>query len=288
MAKCFNIALATEARQVHRHRNGSNYLSKYVTVQWQPFDVGSDGRLMVNSTRDDRGAVLLLALGFLLAGSLIVMALLSWTGSGLFQSIQASNSASLHYAAATALEIRMQDLRYNYQDSQTFAACPRWPLNSTIAPPALVVGGVSEQISVYCSIATDETSANSRTVTFQAVPTLQTAASGLATAAIGSTTLTLPGTVPPGLNSGMILTTTTGGFPAGSVIVSIDETANTLTLSQAATSSGQGPYTFVEPYVTAVVAFNDVASDGSIACSASQIQTCGQQMTIESWDSPFS
>jgi hypothetical protein len=172
--------------------------------------------------RDSRGATLLLALGFMLVGSLIVMALLSWTGNGLFQATQSSNSLNFRYAANAAVQIRMQDLRYRYQPSQTFATCPGWPITSSIAPAPTVSGGVSQQVTVYCSINTDETSANSRTITFDACPV-------------------------------------------------------TLSFDGACT---------LNPYLTAVVAYNDFDSSGNGNCSPTAITTCGQNMTIESWDEP--
>ena len=181
------------------------------------------------SRRDSSGATLLLALGFMLAGSLLVMALLSWTGNGLLEASQAANSLNLRYDVNAAVQMRIQDLRYRYQPSQSFAACPGWPITNLIGPPtstssrtssaAVPDPTTSNNITVYCSISTDETSANSRTVTFDAC---------LSTAP--------------------------------------DCTSN--------------------PYLSAVVTYNDFDSSGNGNCSPSSITTCGQNMTVVNWDEP--
>jgi len=244
--------------------------------------------------RDSRGATLLLALGFMLVGSLIVMALLSWTGNGLFQATQSSNSLNFRYAANTAVQIRIQDLRYRYQPSQTFATCPGWPVTSSIAPAPTVSGGTSQQVTVYCSINTDETSANSRTITFDAcpaVPSVTINGTTNGTSSAPSATVAVSSADLASLNAGMILATGQGPFAAGALIVSIDPTANTITLSQSVTTTGPVALSFdgactSNPYLTAVVAYNDFDSSGNGNCSATAITTCGQNMTIESWDEP--
>lgn len=236
---------------------------------------------------------MLLALGFMLAGSLIVMALLSWTGDGLTQVTAASTSASLRYAATTAVQVRIQDLRYRYQATHDFSACDGWPLTSSVGPPPGVAGATTQAISVYCSIETDETSANSRTITMEACPATPTiTTSSLASAVAGSTTISLNDAVPAGLNPGMLLAVSEGGFPAGSMVVSIDPVGETLTMSQAATTNYGGNYAFdgactSNPYVTAVVAFDDFDANGNGSCSPSSILTCGESMTIVDWRAPF-
>ena len=63
---------------------------------------------------DESGAVLILALVFLVAVSLIVTALLTWVGTSLKDTSAFSGERSVEYAATNAVNLAVQNTRYSF------------------------------------------------------------------------------------------------------------------------------------------------------------------------------
>ena len=113
--------------------------------------------LMNSRIDDDAGSALLLAIAFLFITSLVVLALISWSGNSLADTTSLNSSSSLEYASSGAVELEIQNLRYTYQAATSGAiACTpgggsSYTLNST-------------SVSVYCVIVHNPYSASTRVV----------------------------------------------------------------------------------------------------------------------------
>jgi Tfp pilus assembly protein PilX len=120
-------------------------------------------------THDDSGSVLILALVFLVAVSLVVTALVSWVGDDLRNTSNFKAARSLEYASGGAVQLEIQITRYSYS-------------NATASPVTCTPGGGSaisldgQSIAVYCTVVLHAASASSRVVTLDACPSIQTAA----------------------------------------------------------------------------------------------------------------
>ncbi len=106
----------------------------------------------------DAGSSLILAIFFLFATGLVVLALVSWSGNSLVDTLKLNNDSSLEYTSGSAVQIEIQTLRYAYQDatSSAYNCSPgggaSYTLNNT-------------SVSVYCSIVHNPDSATTRVVT---------------------------------------------------------------------------------------------------------------------------
>lgn len=119
--------------------------------------------------RDEHGAVLVLALLYLVAMSLILTALANWTINDLNNSSHFASARSLQFAANSAAELAIQNIRYNplLSSGQTLNAGPPtscWGSGPTSSlTGASSVDGVS--VDVWCSTSWTPSSANTRVVT---------------------------------------------------------------------------------------------------------------------------
>jgi hypothetical protein len=106
-------------------------------------------------SRNDTGATLVLALIFMAVTSLIVFALLSWSGNNIENVAAFQDARAVSYAVNSAMETAVQDVRYSP------TACP-----ST----GLVVPSNNFTVDVYCSPnpETEGGTAASRVITFKA------------------------------------------------------------------------------------------------------------------------
>jgi len=64
----------------------------------------------------DEGAVLIMAMAFLLAGSMVAMALLSLTETSILSDVHARQAADLRFSANAAAQVVIEQQRYTYQD----------------------------------------------------------------------------------------------------------------------------------------------------------------------------
>jgi hypothetical protein len=124
--------------------------------------------------RDEAGAVLVLALLFLVVIGLIVGGLASWTANSLTNSLHFQTDRSAQYALSSTSQVAIQNIRYTplLGSNQTLNASP--PSYCWGATPAPGTGTVSEltvlndQVAVWCSTVWTPTSASTRVVTVSA------------------------------------------------------------------------------------------------------------------------
>jgi hypothetical protein len=134
----------------------------------------SDGHTSVSAARaarvrDESGAVLILALVFLVAVSMLVLAIASWVGNDLAASVSFTNSRSADFAATSATQLAIQSIRKDplVGAGETLNADP--PTFCWAPGPTSVLSGVNgESIAVFCSTAISASTPYIRVVTFSA------------------------------------------------------------------------------------------------------------------------
>jgi hypothetical protein len=135
-----------------------------------PGGVRSSGRKTtvprVRGEKDEKGAILILALVFLLLSGGIVGALANWTTNDLTNTTSFASARSLHYAADDATNLAIQNIRYAplLSTGQTLNASPPSSCWSTSSNPIATIDG--ESMDVWCSTAWNPSSAKTRVVTF--------------------------------------------------------------------------------------------------------------------------
>jgi Tfp pilus assembly protein PilX len=131
-----------------------------------------------DAERDEAGAILILALVFLLVGIIVVGALTSALTNDLSNSAAFKSVRSLQYAARSATNFAIQSIRYTplLSTSQTLNASPPnycWGAGPSSTFPQ-TIDGVSG-MTVWCSTVWNATSAQTRVVTFSTCPGSSTA-----------------------------------------------------------------------------------------------------------------
>jgi hypothetical protein len=134
----------------------------------------------VDRRRDESGSVLVLALVYLVAVSLIVGGLTDWAMNDLNNTSNFTSARSLQTAASSATETAIQSIRYSplLGLGQTLNASPPTPCWGSGASSGLTtlngnaVDGVS--MDVWCSTVWNPTSANTRVVTLSTCSTAVT------------------------------------------------------------------------------------------------------------------
>ena len=107
---------------------------------------------MMRRKRGDEGAVLLMAMAFLLAGSMISLALLSWTETTILSDVHAKQAADLRFASNAAAQVVIEQQRYTYQDlsllpvDSTTNAWDCTPANFNSSP------SIKTAVVVFCQI----------------------------------------------------------------------------------------------------------------------------------------
>ncbi len=125
-------------------------------------------------SRDESGAVLILALIFLLVIGLIVGGLASWTSNSLKNSVNFQQARSAQYALSSATQVAISNIRYTplLNSNQTLNASPPSYCWGTSAPSELTIesgqGSQSNQVALWCSTAWVPSSVATRTVTISA------------------------------------------------------------------------------------------------------------------------
>lgn len=115
---------------------------------------------------DQRGEALILALVLMLVGAVAAGALSYEVTTGLSSTGEFANARSLEYAARSATNVAIQNIRYTPLLSQTLNASPPVPCWGTAAISEVSnVDGVAP-MAVWCSTAWTPTSSSTRTVTF--------------------------------------------------------------------------------------------------------------------------
>ena len=126
-------------------------------------------------TADESGAVIVLALVFLVAVSLIVTALLTWVGTSVHATANFQDERNLEYAATNAVNLAIQNTRYSF-DYGTVNGNPYSPSGPMLnnATPQLCSSYQASSpptVDVYCSLVWQPYSANTRVFTYSACST---------------------------------------------------------------------------------------------------------------------
>src|ERR1700722_2354621 len=116
---------------------------------------------------DEAGAVLVLALVFLVVVGAIVGSLATWTMNDLNNTSHFTSARSLQYAANSATQVAIQSIRYNplLGTDQTLNASPPSYCWGNASSPALAPIDV-DNFAVWCSTEWNPSSSNTRVVTF--------------------------------------------------------------------------------------------------------------------------
>lgn len=134
-------------------------------------------------TRDESGAILILALAFIVVVSVIGLALTSWATNDLNNSGKFNSVSSLRYAASSVTDVAIQTIRYNPVPVATppsltptgFGVC--WtPSSGSVSELTISAGTVSGTttvsnpitITVWCNTTENLDSPNTRVVTVKA------------------------------------------------------------------------------------------------------------------------
>jgi IPT/TIG domain len=123
--------------------------------------------------RDESGAVLILALVFLVAVSVIVGALTEWTTNDLKNSANFAATETVNTSASNAVNLAVQNIRY-HPLLYTSVNNTTTALTLNASPPSYCWGSGPSQafnMNVYCTTVWNPTSANTRQVTVTACPT---------------------------------------------------------------------------------------------------------------------
>lgn len=114
---------------------------------------------------DESGAVLVLALVFMVVAALLVTGLTAWSGNDIKNIGNFKTTRSAVYAAGGAIQIATWNIRYSYQGTGS-GFCPTSDSSTSTDPFTLD----NEAIDVWCTITTNEGSSDSRKVTLSAYP----------------------------------------------------------------------------------------------------------------------
>ena len=140
----------------------------------------------VGRSGDESGAVLILALVYLVAVLIVVTSLAGWVTNDLNNTAHFSSASSSNFAEAGVMDVGISSIRYTplLADSQAqgVATAPGYcwtPASGYVSEESL--DGVT--VAVWCSTVENLSSSNTRVVTLYACPTTLTSASSASDAA---------------------------------------------------------------------------------------------------------
>jgi hypothetical protein len=134
------------------------------------------------AARDESGAVLLLALIFMVAVALIITTLLSFAGNDLKSVSTFKSQRTTEYALGGATQVAIQSVRY-LPATQSTPPLPAPPPICAGVGPSLTID--TNTVTVWCSVVWTPSSPNTRVVTFSAC---LTTVNGVATTPTGCAT----------------------------------------------------------------------------------------------------
>lgn len=224
----------------------------------------------------EQGSVLILALVYIIAISLIVGALADWAMNDLNNTTQFQSASSLDYAASSAVQVGIQSVRYtpNFTSNATLGEC--WqPQSGNVSQ--LTVNG--NQVAVWCQTSFTYNNYNfTRDVSFYACPsTLTSSSSAGVVLTAGKNCVNQPallyaevayGDYQPGNSFSSSICTTTCGYSA---------TEENWTWSGTSGSAGQGANT-----ITVTSTAPGAATVGGATYSATATATSGNGVVITS------
>jgi hypothetical protein len=118
-----------------------------------------------SSNDDDSGSVLILAMAFLVAISLIVGAMADWAMNDLNNTTKFNSASSLNYAATSTAQVAIQSIRYTplmpQTQSPTYSSC--WTPSTGYVSQLSNFDGFT--VAVWCSTVQTLASARTRVVT---------------------------------------------------------------------------------------------------------------------------
>jgi hypothetical protein len=135
-------------------------------------ELSRDTGLRTVGVRDENGAVLVLALVFLIAVGGVISALATWGMNDLNNTGQFTSARTLQYGVSSATEVAVQSIRYTPLWSTQTAqnATPSQPTSCWGPGPMSDLTIDGEDVAVWCSTVFTPQSANTRDVTFSACP----------------------------------------------------------------------------------------------------------------------
>jgi hypothetical protein len=151
--------------------------------------------------RDESGAVLILALIFLLVVGMVVGSLASWATNDLNNTAKFTSARTVQYSVSGATENAIQNMRYTPLFStqlNTTAASPSYCWG-TSAPSAVTIDNLN--VAVWCSTVWTPTSAATRVVTFSACPVTSSETAASCAAAPTLQAVVTFGDYPPGYSA---------------------------------------------------------------------------------------
>jgi hypothetical protein len=192
--------------------------------------------------RDEAGAVLVLALVFMLAIGLIVGGLATWTSTDLVNALNFQNDREAQYALSSTTQVAIQNIRYTPLFNSTLNASP--PSYCWGSGPNSELTYGSNQVAVWCSTLWNPSSSSTRVVTLSACLTsIATTAPACAANPGLQTIVTFDdySSSNPTANPGFCLTPPNGTCGSGMTMNS--SSSNTVNPTVTALSSTQGPLT---------------------------------------------
>lgn len=128
---------------------------------------GSRARAYGNGARDESGAVLVLALVFLIVVGGIVASLATWATNDLTNTTHFKSARQLQYAANDATQVAIQSIRYTplLGVNQTLNASPPSYCWGNVSDPPQLPAIDGQTMAVWCSTVWNPASADTRVVT---------------------------------------------------------------------------------------------------------------------------
>ena len=245
--------------------------------------------------RDDTGAALILALVFLIVAALTLTALVSFAGTGLLDTAGFTSQRGLQYGANGALEIAVQNVRYQSGAYPTLRNCLGTTPN-TSSSVQLTEYQQTADYRVYCKgttvpvpIFTTATVSGTTVTTTRLFTTTHASFVGYGFSVVGSSTVT------------SIVAETTAAhtvqlkapLPSGTEHVELlppFQRLVTFYACRATTCRMVTPPTHTVKVMTpksvlvkAVVGFGDIASTGKDTCRTATMTSCGESYVVTQW-----
>jgi len=230
--------------------------------------------------RNETGAVLVLALVFLLVAGVIIGSLVTWSSNDLLNTSNLQGGRSLTYSAGGATDVAIQSARYTSPDSLTTALTA----GQTGITQLTDTNGLNAPIA-----AGDQVTIGSGS-TAQTVTATANAAIGATAVSVSSFTSTYAQPVNTVIYddacNGTSPSVTIGGN-AMSVWCSLVWTplsaSTRVETFSACPSSQSASACTASPYVQAVVTFDDYPTPIGLATTTACTASCGAGMTVNSW-----
>lgn len=239
---------------------------------------------------DESGAVLILALIFVIVGALALAGLVTFAGSALISTAQLKSNRAMQYAADGATEIAIQAVRYSPDAYDKPTMSPVTPPQNCLGTNSVTINGYS--VSVDCSGQQGHLEAFGKGVFTSTTPTIGSPVTtvlftGTATYVgwemkTAPVPTTPPTTVASETNTAHTVTLSAGAIASGTFTFTLVPHQQRIVDFYACLATSGTPCTSANAVVRAKVNFNDVSSPG-YDCNATTTTTCGTSMVIEQW-----